>query len=80
MKEEIYNNFHKRVEELTGDPWCPYPSEGFMNAIMKCQNHTAEKLIKIRRTYSFPQFLSGDPQQKDIDIILPPLQDNNLGN
>ncbi len=67
--KEYHDRFHKKVEELMGDPWCPYPSYKFMEAIMMAQDHVAANLIKIRRTYSFPEFVRGDPQREDIEII-----------
>ena len=70
--EELYNQFHKRVEELTGDPWCPYPSDNFMMAILKAQDHTAKYLINYRRTLQAPNFFGKEPQQEDIEIILTP--------
>ena len=70
MNEELYTKFHQKVEELTGDPWCPYPSERFMLAILEAQEYIALKLINHRRTLLFPNFLNGEPQQEDIDTIL----------
>lgn len=69
-EEELYNNFHNRVETLTGDMWCPYPSTSFMMAILKTDDKTAIRLINTRRTFTFPIFLRGEPQLDDINESL----------
>lgn len=66
MIENLYDNFHTRVQELTGDPWCPYPSELMMQVVMKVNDDTAKKLILKRRQYLFPHFLAGDPMQEEL--------------
>jgi hypothetical protein len=71
IKEDgIYEKYRKRVELLTGDIWCPYPSEMFMLAILKTSDKKAIELINLRRKMFAPQFWSGEPQEKELKEIL----------
>ena len=54
--------FHEKVKDLTGSEWVPYPSELFIEVILKIDNLKAIELIEERRKYTFPFFLDGDPQ------------------
>ena len=70
MDTELHEKYQDRVFELTGDRWCPYPSEGFMKAILHADKDSAVEMIKYRRTLSFPVFLAGEPQIKEINKVL----------
>jgi len=52
-----------RIERLTGERWAPYPSPLFMQAVLVLPDAEALEFIRERRTYFFPQFLRGDPQE-----------------
>jgi hypothetical protein len=67
---EGYQRFHERCLALTGDAWCPYPSEEFARAIAKADDQTAIKLINQRRQYTFANFLCNEPMAKEIAEIL----------
>ena len=56
--------FMDRVEKLTNERWCPYPSGLFVEVVLKVDDVTAKELIEERRKYLFPHFLGGDPQHK----------------
>lgn len=68
----LYEDYHARVEALTGDPWCPYPSDLFMQAVMEATDKEAIILIEGRRKYRFPAFLAGEPQRDAIKAVLDP--------
>lgn len=67
MMEKLYNDFHQRVDNLTGDSWCPYGSTGFMKAVIVADSDSAREAINERRKYMFNVFMQGEPQQ---DFIL----------
>lgn len=54
--------FHDRVEFLTGEVGCPYPSPRFEAAIMSLPDELAKLLIAERRTFYFPDFIMCEPQ------------------
>jgi len=33
LRESVFNDFHKKVERLTGSPWCPYPGLMFIGGM-----------------------------------------------
>jgi len=70
MSQDSNGVLHKRCKELTGEAWCPYPSEIFIKAIFKTDDKTAIKLIEERRKISFPTFMAGEPQIDEISKIL----------
>lgn len=67
---EGYREFHLRCETLTGDTWCPYPSERFAQAVMIADDETARRLINKRRGYLFPSFVGCEPMETDILEII----------
>lgn len=64
---EAYDRFdadyHARVKKLTGEDWCPYPSNDFMLLVLAVPDNEAAQLIRERRGYLFPEFLFGEPQE-----------------
>lgn len=61
--------FHKKCERVTGNPWCPYPSEDFILAVLLSDDDTARTLIEKRREFIFPHFLGNEPMEKEIRDI-----------
>ena len=64
----LLDKFHKRCEELTGDAWCPYPSEMMIRVTLAVKDDVAKELIVQRRLYLFPDFLRREPMES---ILLP---------
>lgn len=64
------NAYQTRIIKLTGEPWCPYPSELFMLAVLKADDDTAKRIIEERQRFLFPIFLTGEPQQKELERIM----------
>lgn len=58
MFTPLENLFHEKVEALTEDAWCPYPSKKFMDYVMNCPNDKVviELILERRRCF---YFLSG---------------------
>jgi hypothetical protein len=65
MSTWTHERYLDRVEALTGERWCPYPSDRFMEEILNSNDERATKLIEARRKYTFPAFLAGDPQEHE---------------
>lgn len=66
LNEEDYNMVHALAERLTGDSWCPYPSNLFCKVIQLVDDYTAKLLIDKRREFSFPHFFVGEPQYNEL--------------
>ena len=65
-----HDEFTMRVKNVTGEEWCPYPSELMVRAVMLSNDTTAKELIIERRKYIFPQFLVGEPMlEKLLSVI-----------
>jgi len=50
--------FHARVAAITGDEWCPYPNQRFINAFMQADDALAKRMVEERRKHLFPAFLA----------------------
>ena len=60
---------HGLAKILTGDSWCPYPSERFLRVVLSIPQDqrgrfVATELIEGRRKFRFSTFLSGEPQEE----------------
>jgi hypothetical protein len=67
------DKFHKKVKQLTGDAWCPYPSQLFIDTILLCdsnRNNICIELIDERRKYLFHTFLKSEPQLEKLQSLL----------
>jgi len=70
MDENLYDKFHDRCEKLTGDVWCPYPSDLFVRVVLQVDDDTAIRLIQERRNYHFGYFLGNDPQHEELSKLI----------
>ena len=68
--EKNREEYENKLIKLTGENWCPYPSDLFIETITKVNDKIALKLILERRQYSFPMFLGGDPQGIECQKLL----------
>ena len=69
MDSKNFDLFHQRCEKLTGDRWCPYPSDLFIFTVNSVTDEKAKSLIEKRRTFLLPQFLAGEPMLKELNEI-----------
>lgn len=53
---------HDAAERLTGDGWCPYPSDLMLRWADTATDEELSAAILKRRTFAFPYFLAGEPQ------------------
>lgn len=70
VNPEDLDKAHQLAKRLTGDPWIPYSSGLFVHVLLRVEDEISRSLIKERRTFSFPQFLGGDPQETKLRTIL----------
>ncbi len=60
----------QRSMVLTGKEWIPYPSHLFNCTFLLVDDDTAKKLLEERRRYTFPSFLSDEPDAEAITNAL----------
>lgn len=59
ITQENLDNFMDRVEKLTGEKWCPYPWDWFVDVCNKVDDKLFVQLINKRRTYRAPSMMCG---------------------
>jgi len=67
--DEKHEIVYDRIETLTGERWCPYPSERFLDICMKVDDETLVRLVKTRRQYMFPQFIDNEPMEEVLRLF-----------
>jgi len=65
LRESVFNDFHKKVERLTGSPWCPYPG------LTAFQERDDVELAAARRALFPPRNRLGDEFVKEGERALP---------
>lgn len=70
MMTSMLKALHEKVQKLTGDTWCPYPSFLFAGVIIQLPDDgIAKTLIMARRQILAPQFFGNEPQESRLVAV-----------
>jgi len=69
MDDADLDRVHALALRLTGDGWCPYPGDLFVEVVLSVSDDIARELVLERRKYLFPTFFCREPMFETLKEI-----------